>query len=96
LDGRCGQAAEKSNLDHAARLAGLDEQNAWSESALASVVETGQTQRIHLSNPIPVLIVYLTASTGPDQPVNFGRDVYDRDPRLLTVLDGSVTISPPG
>jgi murein L,D-transpeptidase YcbB/YkuD len=82
-------------LELAALLARLDGQTDWTGEALAAAVDGERTQRIYLSTPVPVLIVYLTASTAPGQAVFFGRDIYDRDRRLLTVLDGPVAISRP-
>ncbi|MEE4384692.1 MAG: L,D-transpeptidase family protein [Pseudomonadales bacterium] len=82
-------------LELAARLAAMDGQPRWSEAALVAAVDSERTQRIHFSTSLPVLIVYLTASTSPGQPVFFGRDLYGRDRRLLPILDGPVTISRP-
>ncbi len=79
----------------AAMLTKLDDQPTWDETALQEVLDTRQTRRIHLKTPLPVLILYLTASLDTGNRVRFLRDVYDRDAKLLEALDGDVRIELP-
>jgi len=72
----------------------LDEPG-YKRSELEAVVASRETQRISLEKPIPVIIIYLTASVDGDGNVLFYRDVYSRDQRVLNVLDGAVIIDPP-
>ena len=48
-----------------------------------------------MKTPLPVLILYLTASIDTGNRVRFLRDVYDRDAKLLEALDGDVRIELP-
>jgi len=76
-------------------LTNLDNQPTWDEAALHDVLDTRQTRRIHMKTPLPVLILYLTASLDTGNRVRFLRDVYDRDAKLLEALDGEVRIELP-
>ena len=76
-------------------LMGLDNQSDWNEAALQDVLDTRQTRRIHLKTPLPVVILYLTASIDTGNRARFLRDVYDRDAKLLKALDGDVRIELP-
>jgi murein L,D-transpeptidase YcbB/YkuD len=64
----------------------------WSRAALEQGIATGKTRRIDLAKPVPVLLVYLTATTDPDGVTRFFRDVYGRDPALIRALDGPVRL----
>ena len=67
----------------------------YQRSDLEGVVASRETQRIHLENTVPVIIVYLTASLSSDGNVTFHKDIYDRDAKVLGALDGKVVIEPP-
>ena len=73
----------------------LDDAQRWSLSALRQAVDSGKTQRLNLREPMPVLIVYLTATIEPEGGIRFLKDVYNRDPKLLPVLDGDIRIELP-
>jgi murein L,D-transpeptidase YcbB/YkuD len=53
---------------------------------LQEAIDSGETRRI-ATNPIPVLILYWTASADLDGELHFYRDVYSRDGALLKALD---------
>ncbi|MDH3510266.1 MAG: L,D-transpeptidase family protein [Gammaproteobacteria bacterium] len=76
-------------------LMDLDNQSDWDKAALEEALDTRQTRRIHMKTPMPVLILYLTASVDTGNRVLFMRDVYDRDAELLQALDGNVRIELP-
>jgi murein L,D-transpeptidase YcbB/YkuD len=76
-------------------LMDLDKQPTWDEVALQEVLDTRKTRRIHLKTPMPVLIIYLTASLDTGNRVRFLRDVYNRDAKLLDALDGDVRVELP-
>ncbi len=67
----------------------------WTRASLEAAIATGETQRITLPTPVPVLVVYLTAVADADGVTRFFRDVYGRDPRLLKALNGPVRIRLP-
>jgi murein L,D-transpeptidase YcbB/YkuD len=62
----------------------------WNRAALEQGIAAGKTRRIDLAKPVPVLLVYLTATTDPDGVTRFFSDVYDRDAALMRALDGPV------
>lgn len=67
----------------------------YQRSDLEAVVASRETQRIHLENTVPVIIVYLTASLSSDGNITFHKDIYNRDDKILRALDGEVVIEPP-
>ena len=74
----------------------LNDPSKYNRSALQSIVDSRETQRIHPSPKVPVIIVYLTASVNADGKVRFYEDIYDRDQKVLDALNGPVVISAPG
>jgi murein L,D-transpeptidase YcbB/YkuD len=60
----------------------------WNVKAMEDIVATGKTRTVNLPKDVPVLLIYWTVDQDDaGQPV-FKRDVYGRDPRLLSALDG--------
>jgi murein L,D-transpeptidase YcbB/YkuD len=74
----------------------LDNPAKYNRSTLQSVIDSRETQRIHLKPKIPVVIVYLTAGLGEEGEIVFMHDVYNRDQRVLDALNGPVHIRLPG
>ena len=60
----------------------------WSVAALEAEIQRGKTVRIPLSNPLPVLVLYWTASTDLHGELHYYRDVYQRDAGVLQALNG--------
>jgi L,D-transpeptidase YcbB len=58
---------------------------------IEEVVRSGQPQTIMLDEPLPVLIVYWTASIGAGGALRFAQDVYGLDPPVLRALDAPAT-----
>jgi len=73
----------------------LDDPDKWSRDALDKKVASRQTLRVNLKEPVPVLILYLTANIDPEGQVRFMKDVYDRDARLLDAMNEKVVIEIP-
>jgi murein L,D-transpeptidase YcbB/YkuD len=67
----------------------------YNRSELEEIVRSGRTQRIHLMDKLPVLIVYFTASIDDDGSLLLYRDIYERDARALEALDGPVIVEAP-
>jgi murein L,D-transpeptidase YcbB/YkuD len=63
-----------------------DEAQGWTRQRLADALDAGETQRIPLTRPLPVYILYWTAFVEPDGSVQFRADVYGRDRRLAGAL----------
>jgi murein L,D-transpeptidase YcbB/YkuD len=59
----------------------------WTSARLEAEIATGRTQTVHLATPLPVLVLYWTASVDARGRVRFLPDVYERDQRLLAALD---------
>jgi len=73
----------------------LDDPDQWGRDVLGQKVASRQTLRVNLKEPMPVLILYLTANIDPEGHVRFMKDVYDRDARLLDALNEEVVIEIP-
>jgi L,D-transpeptidase YcbB len=73
-------------LDLAGRL--LAGQGGWTAKKIRATVARGETVRVELDDPVPVLIVYWTVSVGVGShgEVRYARDVYDLDGPLLAAL----------
>ena len=64
----------------------LDEPG-WTRARLEAEVATGRTQSVRLDRPLPVLVLYWTASVDARGRVRFLPDVYERDRQVLAALD---------
>ncbi len=64
----------------------LEDQSSWHRSRVDDVVASGKRTTVRLTEPLPVFLLYWTAYPGPDGRANFRKDLYDRDPPLLTAL----------
>ncbi len=73
----------------------LDQPKDWNIDSLEAVIETKETQRLYLEKTVPVLILYLTAMLDLDGNINFFKDIYGRDERLLEALNTNVGIDLP-
>lgn len=73
----------------------LDDPGKWDRDAFEKKIEGGVTERVYLDEPVPVLIIYLTAAVGQDDRIRFVKDIYQRDAKLLEALDEPITIAPP-
>jgi murein L,D-transpeptidase YcbB/YkuD len=65
----------------------LDDPVSWSREALERAIALGTTRTIDLAEPLPVLVLYWTASADLHGELHFYRDVYGRDPAVLAALD---------
>jgi murein L,D-transpeptidase YcbB/YkuD len=58
---------------------------------ISDIIATRKTTRLSLSERIPVYLLYWTAIADDEGHAGFPRDVYGRDPRLLSALAGART-----
>jgi murein L,D-transpeptidase YcbB/YkuD len=65
----------------------LDDSVRWNATSIQAAIDSGATRTITLQTPIPVLILYWTASADLHGELHFYRDVYKRDAALLRALD---------
>lgn len=68
----------------------LLEESSWDRARIDSVLEGTQTRYVNLSEPLPVLLYYLTARADADGNLRLRRDVYGRDPAVAEALDRPV------
>jgi len=66
----------------------LRDQPGWTEERIREAMSTGVPQRVNLSRPIPVFIVYATAIARENGDVYFYPDVYGHDAALVRALAG--------
>jgi len=59
----------------------------WDPARIAATVETGAETVVKLDAPIPVHITYITAFMDQHGELNYRRDVYGRDRKLITALE---------
>lgn len=77
-------------LQHPSDLAKLllQEDPEWTPETLDESIATGDTKRVRLQTPMPVVILYWTAYVAGGQ-VSFRPDIYDWDHDLLGLIDAS-------
>jgi murein L,D-transpeptidase YcbB/YkuD len=63
----------------------LQDRVRWNKSRIQDAIDTDKTRTVNLPKNIPVYMLYQTAFANGEQ-VEFRSDVYDRDARLLRVL----------
>jgi murein L,D-transpeptidase YcbB/YkuD len=66
----------------------LEGQEKWTREHIDQVVQRGGSETVLLKEPLPVLIVYWTASVGVGGDLRFAHDVYGLDTPVLRALDG--------
>lgn len=59
----------------------------WDTAHLQQAILLGKKEIISLRDPIPVYILYLTASADDDGSAIFAKDIYDRDQVLINALN---------
>jgi murein L,D-transpeptidase YcbB/YkuD len=64
----------------------LDDKAEITPAALDDKLQTGKTQHINLSHPVPVSLFYRTAWLDPDGKLVLGQDPYGRDQLLWSAL----------
>ena len=67
----------------------------WNAEKIESTIASGNSQTVFFEEPLPVLIVYWTASIGAGGDLRFAKDVYGLDPPLLRALDAPIPRSRP-
>ncbi len=81
---------EKSNgcirVEQIAPLASLVLGGEDPDDRIVEAIATGETQRLELSEPLPVYVLYWTAFADTDGAMEFRPDRYDRDPPLIAKL----------
>jgi L,D-transpeptidase YcbB len=61
-------------------------ENPLTQEAIDAILTSGKTQRMHLQEPLPILLFYWTTKIAEDGAIAFSEDPYDRDKKLLEAL----------
>ncbi|HZD52107.1 MAG TPA: L,D-transpeptidase family protein, partial [Woeseiaceae bacterium] len=64
----------------------------WDRRRIDAAVANGNTSTVFLSRPVPILLLYSTATVDPDGTVHFYPDIYRRDAAVARALDGPFRI----
>ncbi len=67
----------------------LEDPDKWNAESFKQAIDSGQTQRVMLPKPVPILLFYWTAAVEPDGTVRFKKDPYKRDAEVLQGLNGN-------
>ncbi len=61
--------------------------DSWNMDKINEVLDSGETTRVNLENPIDILLLYWTAGADKQNNLYFDEDIYERDPAVLTELN---------
>lgn len=64
----------------------LRNDTAWNEQKITAAMNAGKEKYVTLKQTVPVFIVYFTAWVSRDGRLNFRKDIYERDNRLLEMI----------
>jgi murein L,D-transpeptidase YcbB/YkuD len=67
----------------------------WDRERIDAQIESLETKTVHLAEPLPVLLLYLTTDIGPNGEQHFYKDIYERDERILAALDAPFVLQLP-
>jgi murein L,D-transpeptidase YcbB/YkuD len=73
----------------------LQDEDNWSLEKVEVAIDTLKQQRVSLSKPVPVLLLYWTVDVDDDGTIYFKDDIYQRDAKVLTGLDGEFVFDMP-
>jgi len=72
----------------------LEDQSAWDRAAIDKAVAQGTTRTVKLSQPLPILLTYLTAWIDRNGTLQLRRDVYGRDEKVWRGIDTEFRVRP--
>jgi len=72
----------------------LDDPAHWSDEHLRDAIATGRTQTIAVGRPVPVMLLYFTASVASDGALQFRPDLYARDGAVIRALAAPFRFAP--
>jgi murein L,D-transpeptidase YcbB/YkuD len=73
----------------------LQDQDGWDRAQIDTAIDSLKQQRVSLSGPVPVLLLYWTVNVDADGTVYFKEDIYQRDAKVLAGLDGAFSFDAP-
>jgi murein L,D-transpeptidase YcbB/YkuD len=72
----------------------IDDPQHWTEPQLLEAIATGKTQTVPVRRTVPVMLLYFTASAGPDGEIQFRPDLYNRDGPIIQALAAPFRFAP--
>jgi len=73
----------------------LLEDQGWNRQRIDNVLATKKTAQISIKPPIPVMLLYWTVEVMPDGTIDFRKDLYGRDRKIIEGLDTPYLVQPP-
>ena len=70
----------------------LDNPKEWNAARIREVIDSKETLRVFLPEPMPVLLLYWTVAADEDGTVHFKQDPYGRDKAIVEGLTGGFRI----
>ncbi|NIP39766.1 MAG: L,D-transpeptidase family protein [Candidatus Dadabacteria bacterium] len=64
----------------------LNDKEKWNQQNIQNVIKKRKTRTVFLDDPVPIMILYWTASADNDGNVYFMNDIYGRDKAILKLL----------
>lgn len=64
----------------------LKNDTTWNEKNIRGAMNSGKERTVTLREPMPVFIAYFTSWVASDGSLNFRRDIYERDQKLLSMI----------
>ncbi|HEX7190316.1 MAG TPA: L,D-transpeptidase family protein, partial [Thermoanaerobaculia bacterium] len=64
----------------------LGDQPKWSDAAIETAIVGGESQTVAITTPVPVYVLYWTAWPASDGDIEYHRDVYGNDARVIAAL----------
>jgi len=74
----------------------LDDKSNWNQESIRKVIDSKKTRTVRLTKPLSVMLLYWTVDVDDQGIVNFKKDVYGRDKRIIAALHGDFVFSAPG
>ena len=74
---------------------GWDRERIDAQIETLETLETLETKTVHLAEPLPVMLLYLTTDIGPNVEQHFYKDIYERDQRILAALNAPFELELP-
>lgn len=65
----------------------LNDPEKWNQQNIRNVIDTLETKKVNLPNPIPISLFYWTVSFDEKGNIIFKKDIYDRDGEVLNGLN---------